>query len=125
MNDFNESLAATNAPPSRTDDPADSSNSSVFPGDPVRSAQAPELMQRVVRGAHETIDRFADAAAPRVQQWDDRAADAEAALQARTNRLLETGEAWSDKLRSTVHTHPLAALAAAVSLGALIARIAR
>jgi len=64
-------------------------------------------MKQAVQGAHETIDRIADGVAPAVQQ------------------LCETRDEWVEGARTTVRNNPLASVAAAFALGALIARITR
>ena len=84
-----------------------------------------DLLQRVVMGAHATIDRLADGAAPTVRQLSESVSNAGDALQAKTDQILETQDAWSESLRTAVRNNPLASLAGALVIGVLIARITR
>ncbi|MDE2079909.1 MAG: hypothetical protein KGI90_01025 [Burkholderiales bacterium] len=84
-----------------------------------------DLMQRAVRGAHETIDRLAESAAPQVQRLGDGMASASDALHAQAGRLRETRDQWAEGLRGTVRENPLATIAVALAIGALIARVTR
>jgi len=68
---------------------------------------AADSIDKAVQGAHKTVDRIADSAAPTVRH------------------LAQTGDAWTASLRSTVREQPLTALLAAFALGALVARITR
>ncbi len=95
---------------------------------PITQAQpaaADDPLKRVVQGVHTSIDRLADSAAPRGRQLEATVANAEAALQAKTDQILETRDKWSENLRTTVREKPLMAVAAALAIGALIARITR
>jgi ElaB/YqjD/DUF883 family membrane-anchored ribosome-binding protein len=73
-----------------------------------------ELLDRAVRGAHESIDRVAEGAA-----------GATGALQQRGDVLREMSNEWTDQLRTSVREHPLAALGIAAALGMLLARVTR
>lgn len=77
-----------------------------------------DVFARVVQGAHETIDRLADTAAPHVHRWSE-------SVSSGTGHLRETGEEWTESLRTTVRENPLAAVATAVAVGLLIARLTR
>jgi len=83
------------------------------------------LLKNAVQGAHDTIDRLADSAAPAVRQLGESVAAAGETLQAETDQFRETRDEWVDGVRSTVRSNPLACVAAAFALGALIARITR
>ncbi|MCD0416571.1 hypothetical protein LOC51_05030 [Rubrivivax sp. JA1024] len=87
--------------------------------------QQDELLQRVVQGAHETIDRLADRAAPHVSRLHDGVHDAQERLHAKADALRETGDEWTESLRETVREHPIAAIATALAVGVLIARLTR
>jgi hypothetical protein len=86
---------------------------------------AAELMDKVVQGAHDTIDRLADSAAPQVERLDEGVAAAGDALHENADRLRETGEQWAESLRSTIRDNPLATVLAALALGMVIARLTR
>jgi hypothetical protein len=84
-----------------------------------------ELMNRVVKGEHETIDRLAESAAPPVQRLGEGVAEAGDALHANAERLRATRDQWAASLRSTVRNRPLVTVVTALALGALIARLTR
>ncbi len=98
---------------------------SMLPGSELAPTPAAGLLKNAVQGAHDTIDRYADRAAPAVQQLGESVSAAEATLRAKAEQLRETGDAWAESLRCTVRDNPLAALAGAVAVGMLVARIAR
>ncbi|HSW03319.1 hypothetical protein [Aquabacterium sp.] len=84
-----------------------------------------DLLKRLVQGAHDTIDSLADSATPALQHLAEGVSGAEAAVHAKTDQLRETGDAWAEILRRAVRDNPLVAVAAALAVGALIARISR
>jgi len=86
---------------------------------------ADELLTSVVQGAHDTIDRLAGQAAPQLQRLQESMVSTGDALQSQAHRLRETGDEWTESLRGAVRKHPLAALASALALGLLIARVTR
>lgn len=90
----------------------------------VSKAAAP-LLDRVVRGAHETIDRLAETAAPHVQKLEETVGHAGEQLQANASRARELGDEWTESMRCTVRDNPLTAVAVAMVVGALIARLSR
>lgn len=83
------------------------------------------LLAQAARGAHDTIDRLADGAAPAMRQLGDRVAATEKALLEKTEQLRDTRDAWAEGVRTTVRSNPLVIVAAAFALGAVIARIGR
>jgi ElaB/YqjD/DUF883 family membrane-anchored ribosome-binding protein len=83
------------------------------------------LLKDAVQGAHTTIDRLADSAGPAVQKIGESVSAAEDALHAKADQLRDTGDAWVESARTTVRDNPLVAIAAALTLGLLIARITR
>jgi ElaB/YqjD/DUF883 family membrane-anchored ribosome-binding protein len=90
------------------------------------AAPAPDqLLTNVVKGAHDTIDRLAGQAAPKLQRLQEGMASAGDALQDQADRLRQTGDKWTDSLRGSVRDNPLAAIATAVVVGLLIARVTR
>ena len=104
-------------------------NTSMLP-DAVASAATPalpatDLMQRVVDGAHQTIDRLAASAGPQVQRLDVGMAGAGQALAAKADELRGARDEWAESLRGTVRENPLAAVLAALAVGVVIARITR
>ena len=80
---------------------------------------------RRAQGADATVDRLADGVAPTLRQLGERVASAENTLQTKTDQIRETRDQWSESLRTAVRNNPLASLAGAPAIGALIARLAR
>ncbi len=74
----------------------------------------PDPMHRVVQGAHQTIDKLAQRAAPAVQR-----------VQHGAERARETGDEWIENLRSTVREKPIASLTTALMFGVVVARLMR
>jgi len=74
----------------------------------------PDVLTRVVQGAHQTVDRLAETAAPQVQRMQDGLASAR-----------ELGGELRESLRSTVRENPLLALGAALAVGMVIGRVSR
>lgn len=89
------------------------------------AASGRDLVGRVARGAHDTIDRLSETAAPRVQRLQDGVSAASAAVQARAGQLRQTGEEWTDSLRSTVRANPLTAVGVALAVGMVVSRLTR
>ncbi len=87
--------------------------------------KAAEIVDRAAEGAHEAIDRLAQRAAPAAEQLQHRLEETGALLQEEAGRLRDMGREWREGLRSQVRAHPLATVAAALALGALLARLAR
>ena len=106
-------------------DPAAVPETSMLPPSDTPAMVGDDLMQRAVDGAHATIDRLADGVAPAVHKLGERVASAEGALQAQTDLIREKRDQWSESMRTAVRSRPLAYLAGALALGALIARITR
>ncbi len=84
---------------------------------------APKMLDRVVQGAHATIDRLAETAAPHVQRLQEGMSSASDTLHNRAGQARETGDEWTETLRCAVRDNPLAAVATALAVGALIARL--
>jgi hypothetical protein len=84
-----------------------------------------DILNSAVQGAHDTIDHIADSVAPAAQQLGERVSAAGDAMHAKTDQLRGTRDEWVESLRTTVRGNPLASMAAAVALGAVIARITR
>jgi ElaB/YqjD/DUF883 family membrane-anchored ribosome-binding protein len=84
-----------------------------------------EMLERIVQVAHSAIDRLADNAAPHVHRWQEQLGHASETLSGKTADLRGTGDEWANNLRDTVREHPLAAVATAVAVGLLVARLTR
>lgn len=87
--------------------------------------QAGDVLSRVVQGAHSAIDRMAETAAPAVQRVQDGVQSASDTLSRKADDARELGDEWAESLRCTVRDHPLAAVATALAVGVLIARLSR
>ena len=94
------------------------------PQDEAPSATA-EMMTRVVKGAHETIDRMAERATPPLEQLEHGLAQTSESLHGKAEQWRATGDEWAAGLRGSVREHPLAAVAAALAVGVFIARLTR
>ncbi len=84
-----------------------------------------DLMSRVVQGAHQTIDRLAETAAPHVHKLTQNVNSAGSALHDRADQAREMGDEWAESVRSTVRENPLAAVGVALAVGLLIAKLTR
>ena len=98
---------------------------SQFAGAGAAAASGRDLLGRVAQGAHGTVDRLTETAAPYVQRLQEGLSSATHAVQARAGQLRETGEEWADTLRGKVRAKPLAAVGVAVAVGMLVSRLAR
>lgn len=112
--------------------PSSPSTSSTSATDYTRSASddtlgsaKPDLMDRVVRGAHETVDQLADKAEPVLQRLQEGAGSATDTLNARVDQARAMGDEWAESLRASVRDNPLAAVGTALALGLIIARLSR
>ncbi len=94
-------------------------------GTPGAARTQSDVLNRVVQGAHHTIDRLAESAAPHVQRLEQGVSSASETLHQRADHVREVGDEWAESLRTTVRENPLAALATALAVGVLIARITR
>lgn len=95
----------------------DQGAASTMPAEPPRASRhGDDMLGRVVQGAHQTIDRLAETAAPHVQRLQEGAG-------ARAEHAKEIGDEWAESVRCTVRDNPLAAVATALALGVLIARL--
>lgn len=84
-----------------------------------------EVFERVVQGAHQAIDSLAETAAPHVQRLQQGFSSAGGTLHTRVDQAREVGDEWAESLRVTVRENPLAAVATALAVGVLIARLTR
>lgn len=100
-------------------------DTSMLPGSEKAPPAAVVLLKNAVQGAHDTIDRLADVAAPAAQQLGESVSAAEEALHAKTDQLRDLRDEWVESLRTTVRDNPLVSVAAALALGVVIARIFR
>jgi heme oxygenase len=125
MNETNHTDTTSNVPWPTSRQQAPVPDTSMLPG----SEQAPQaavgLLKSATQGAHETIDRLAESAAPAVQRLGDSVSAAEAALQAKTDQLRNTRDEWAEGMRTTIRSKPLTCVVAALALGAVFGRITR
>lgn len=94
-------------------------------GNGASAHQQQPLTDRMAQGAHHTIDRLVETAAPQIERLEEALAGATGHLKDQARHVREKGDEWADDLRATVRRNPLSALAAAMAIGALIARITR
>lgn len=100
-------------------------DTSMLPGSEKAAPAVVGMLNHAVQGAHDTIDRLADSAAPAARQIGESVSAAGDALQEKTGQLRDARDEWVESVRTTVRGSPLTAMAAALALGALIARITR
>ncbi len=125
MNETIHPNIASNAPWLPSDQRVQMPDATVLPVSETAAPQALGVLNNAVQGAHNTIDRIAESAAPAAQQLDDSVAAATEAMHAKTDQLRETRDEWTDGARTTVRNSPLVSVAVAFALGAVIARITR
>lgn len=111
-------MASPDATPPAAPEPAP-------PPDAAGTAASNEMFERLVRGAHETIDRLADKAAPHVQRLQQGIDSAGEQIHAGSDELREVSGEWADSVRAVVRANPLTAVATALAVGILIARLTR
>ena len=102
---------------SGTDHRADPSDNS--------TTEPSQLTDRMAQGAHHTIDRLAESAGPQIERVEGAIAGAAGHLKDQARHAREKGDEWADDLRTTVRRNPLSAIAVAMAVGALIARVTR
>ena len=83
------------------------------------------LTDRLAQGAHHTIDRLVETATPRIERMEEAFVQTSEQLKVQAQHVREKGDEWANDLRATVRRNPLSAVAAAMALGALIARVTR
>jgi ElaB/YqjD/DUF883 family membrane-anchored ribosome-binding protein len=98
---------------------------SALPGNESTPPGPTSMLKNAVQGAHDTLDRLADRAAPAVQRMGDSVHSAEAVLRDKTSQLREKGDEWVDGTRGSIRNHPLTAVAIALAVGAVVARMTR
>jgi ElaB/YqjD/DUF883 family membrane-anchored ribosome-binding protein len=125
MNDICQPNGSTNMTSSAADRAMPVADTSMLPGSAQAPAKAVNTLNRAVQGAHNALDRFADSAEPTVRQLGESASNAGTSLRVTAEQLDQTRMAWTDNVRSTVRTHPLAAVAAGLAIGALLMRMKR
>jgi UDP-N-acetylmuramyl pentapeptide synthase len=98
---------------------------SMLPGSEKAPTAAMNLLNHAVQGAHQAVDQIADRAAPIAREVGEHASAASDAVHAKTAQLKAARDEWVESLRSSVRSNPLVAVAAAVALGAVLARFTR
>lgn len=120
-NMFPSSSSATSSVSSGTAGTADTAATTPVAGTRAQS----DVLNRVVQGAHNTIDKLAESAAPHVHRLEQGVSSAGESLHARADHAREVGDEWAESLRTTVRENPLATVATALAVGWLIARLTR
>jgi hypothetical protein len=83
-----------------------------------------DLVDRVARSAHHTIDRLADTAGPHVRRLQQRFSGTDTGGQG-ADEWRSMGDEWTASLRTSVREHPMAAVACALAAGWLVAKLTR
>ena len=120
-----ESIQDNPPPDAAPPDAASATHAPNGPNGAGDSAAQNEVLDRIVQGAHDTIDRLAERAAPHVQRLQQGVHNANDKLHRGADEVLRSRDEWTESLRSTVREHPLAALATALAVGVLITRLTR
>lgn len=125
MNETPSSALSSDVPWPTSSQRARVPDTSMLPGSEVAPAPAVKLLNQAVQGAHDTLDRLAASATPVARQLGERVGAAESALHAKATQLRDTRDEWIEGARTTVRNNPLAAVACAAAVGAVLARITR
>ena len=122
-NMFPSSSSATSSISAGTSgiDSPDSSGSSMSNTTATRPQS--DVLNRVVQGAHQAIDKLAETAAPHVQRLEQGVHSTSDTLHARADQARELSDEWTESLRTTVRENPLASVAAALAIGLLLAKL--
>lgn len=80
-------------------------------------------IDRLVRGAHDTIDRVAEKAAPMLDDLKTRVGATQERLSQRADDWVRLEHEMAERARTHVRNRPLTAVALAMAAGMLIARI--
>jgi ElaB/YqjD/DUF883 family membrane-anchored ribosome-binding protein len=94
---------------------------------PLRSSTTSNegLVDRLVQGAHEAVDRVGGKAAPALEKLTESASAARQRLETKANQLATVQGEMLDSARTYVRERPFTALAAAAVIGALAASMMR
>jgi ElaB/YqjD/DUF883 family membrane-anchored ribosome-binding protein len=90
------------------------------PDEPAPRAPA---VERAAQGAHEVIDRLANAAGPAVEHMSNGVSAAVRSVRSTTHGATATRDAWMESSRASVREHPMTALAIAAAAGCLLGRL--
>lgn len=83
------------------------------------------LVDRLMQGAHEAVDRVGAKAGPALEKLSESAGSARDGLEERAGQLAQVPDEVAASARTYVREHPLTALAVAVMIGALAANLLR
>lgn len=125
MTDTSQSDSSSDAASSAVDDRHLVPNTSMLPGTEKSRGAAVGILKHAVQGAHASIDRLADRAEPVLQKLEDGVSASRESLYARTDQFRDIRVAWTEGVRDTVRSNPLASIAAALVFGLVIARLNR
>ena len=100
------------------DAPTPASNPAVHP-----AINPNALLERAVQGAHDTVDRLAEAVTPTVEQLTSAVDGAGDALNAQAADALALQREWTAALREAVRVHPIAAVLTAAAVGVLVSKL--
>lgn len=81
------------------------------------------VVDRVARGAHEAVDRFADKARPAVERMRGSMSGAGDSMHERADQLGEMQEQWMESCRTAVREHPIASIGVAVVAGMVLSKV--
>lgn len=83
------------------------------------------MIDRVVHGVHQAVDRMAEKAVPTAERVKSGVSGAAEAVQSKADHLGEMQEEWLTACRDSVRDHPLKSVGLAVVAGVVLSRILR
>lgn len=87
------------------------------------AAASPPAVDRIAESAHKVVDELAGKAGPAVERLRAGMSTAVDSMGRKAHDLAGTGDEWIESCRQTVREHPVAAIAAALAAGYLLARL--
>jgi ElaB/YqjD/DUF883 family membrane-anchored ribosome-binding protein len=96
-----------------------------YPDAPAAAAGTapPPTVGRMAESAHKVVDELAGRAGPAVERLRSGVSGAVDSMGRTVHDLADSGDEWVESCRQTVREHPVAAIAAALAAGYLLARL--
>lgn len=82
-----------------------------------------QMVERMVQGAHDAVDKVAEKAIPAVEKLRSGVSSAAGSVQERADALTELQREWTESCRSAVRENPMTALAVGVVAGVVLSRL--
>jgi len=84
-----------------------------------------EFVEQLGSASTDEVEPMAHPLEDQVQRLQEAAHSASDAVRSQVHHAREVGDEWTESLRGSVRNHPLAAVATALAIGAVIARLTR